>query len=162
MSRVTPSRFWAKSSCKMGSFSGRREKKKSFLNFILMEKWDFRVVLLLMRSFFAWLAIKASNLPIMKLEMFHLYSQMDFFKLLLADCFFLLSFFLFPFFLLVAYVPGGISSFLCRKSRFGVSIFLMCSWQKLMQEIVYLFSNTLILFNYTFTSCNPKDLLILP
>lgn len=103
MSRVTPSRFWAKSSCKMGSFSGRREKKKSFLNFILMEKWDFRVVLLLMRSFFAWLAIKASNLPIMKLEMFHLYSQMDFFKLLLADCFFLLSFFLFSFFLFLSF-----------------------------------------------------------
>lgn len=73
--RVTPSRFWAKSSCKMGSFSG---KKKAFW-IILMEIWDLCVAFLLMRSCFAWLVIKPSNLPIMRLEMFHLWSQMDFF-----------------------------------------------------------------------------------
>jgi len=37
-----------------------------------MERRDCCVVLLLMRSCFAWLVIKPGNLPIMRLEMFHL------------------------------------------------------------------------------------------
>lgn len=52
--------------------------KKAFW-IILMERWDLRVAFLLMRSCFAWLVIKPSNLPIIRLEMFHLWSQMDFF-----------------------------------------------------------------------------------
>lgn len=55
-------------------------KKKAFW-IILMEIWDLCVAFLLMRSCFAWLVIKPSNLPIMRLEMFHLWSQMDFFRL---------------------------------------------------------------------------------
>lgn len=46
--------------------------EKKLFKIILMENWDLSAALLLMRSCFAWLAIKPSNLPIMRLEMFHL------------------------------------------------------------------------------------------
>lgn len=46
--------------------------EKKLFEIILMENWDLRAALLLMRSCFAWLVIKRSNLPIMRLEMFHL------------------------------------------------------------------------------------------
>lgn len=46
--------------------------EKKLFEIILMENWDLRAALLLMRSCFAWLVIKRSNLPIMRLEMLHL------------------------------------------------------------------------------------------
>lgn len=52
--------------------SVEKEEKKKLFEIILMERWDLCVVLLLMRSCFAWLVIKPSKLSIMRLEMFHL------------------------------------------------------------------------------------------
>lgn len=46
--------------------------EKKLFEIILMENWDLHAALILMRSCFAWLVIKPSNLPIMRLEMFHL------------------------------------------------------------------------------------------
>lgn len=106
--------------------------EKKLFEIILMENWDLCAALLLMISCFAWLVIKPSHLPIMRLEVFHLWSQMDFFKTDTSS-FYSVHLFCFSFFsplsllfFLCAGVCLRVIAFVCGRvpSAFHPSIFL--------------------------------------